>query len=85
MDEDLTDEDALILHPNTDQAGIVRRNVRLILIGAPEDVEGEIIRSHLLRHSHVHDWSRPLRLQAGRQIIIQNPHEVMRIWKRYIT
>jgi len=81
----MDEEDTLILNPNTDQAGIARRNVRLIVIGDPDDVEGEILRSHLLRHSHVHDWSRPLRSPKGQEILISNPHEVMRIWKRYLS
>lgn len=81
----MNDEDTLILNPNTDQAGIARRNVRIIMIGDADDVEKEIIRSHLLRHSHVHDWSRPLKCSEGREILISNPHEIMRIWKRYLT
>lgn len=78
-------DDFLILNPETDQAGIVRRKVRIIMIGTAEDVEQEIIRSHLLNHSHVHDWSGPLHTSNNQEILTRNPHKVMRIWKRYMT
>jgi len=78
-------DEEFILNPQTDQAGITRRNVRIIMIGLAEDVEREILRAHLLRFSEVADWSKPLRTPNGKEALTRNPHEVMRIWKRYLS
>lgn len=62
-----------------------RRNVRMILIGEPDDVELVMLELHTRQFCDVGLWSRPLRSPQGGEILTNHPHEVIRIYKRYLT
>ncbi|GAB4378652.1 MAG: hypothetical protein Kow00121_31030 [Elainellaceae cyanobacterium] len=62
-----------------------RRSVRLFLIGKAEDVDKTIAELHSKQFGEAGLWSKPLPLPEMQQQFTQNPAEVMRVYKRYVT
>jgi len=62
-----------------------RRNVRIFILGNPEDVEETIAELHTKQFGEVGLWSRPLQFPDTENQFALNPGEVMRVYKRYLT
>jgi len=62
-----------------------RRNVRMFLLGDPDDVEATIAELHIKQFGEVGLWSKPLVFPETQQQFTLNPGEVMRVYKRYLT
>jgi hypothetical protein len=65
--------------------GTRRRNVRLFLLGDPEDVEQTIAELHTKQFGEVNLWSKPLKFTEIQNEFLLQPGEVMRVYKRYLT
>ena len=62
-----------------------RRNVRIFVMGEPEDVEQTIAELHTKQFGEVGLWSKPLVFPEMQQQFTLNPCEIMRVYKRYLT
>jgi len=62
-----------------------RRNVRIFILGNPEDVEETIAELHVRQFADAGLWSRSLQFPETQNQFALNPGEVMRVYKRYLT